>query len=131
MTDCLFCKIISGEIPSNNKIYEDDVTIALLDINPVSAGHTLVIPKRHSKDILEIEDVDLGNISLAVKNLSKIIKDKLNATGVLIHMDGRDIPHTHVHIIPRYTNKELQLLKGAKSYKSGEMEKYVKLLTQK
>jgi len=83
MNDCLFCKIVSGEIPCN-KIYEDENFLAFLDINPVNKGHILVIPKKHSKNILEIDSKTIENLIVVVKKLSKKIKKTLKADGINI-----------------------------------------------
>tara|TARA_B100001245_G_C22685961_1_gene335001 strand:+ start:178 stop:597 length:420 start_codon:yes stop_codon:yes gene_type:complete len=103
--DCLFCKIITGEIPSN-KIYEDDKTFAFLDISPISEGHTLVIPKNHSKYVEEMNEEDASAVFLSTIKISKQIREKMNrpATTLGIHNgkeSGQEIPHVHVHIIPR------------------------------
>jgi len=126
MKDCLFCKIIDGEIPSM-KIYEDENALAFLDINYVNQGHTLVIPKQHSKNIFDIEKESLHKTIEVVKKVSKIIKESLNADGVNIHLNnesdaGQVIFHTHFHIIPRFKNDNIKMWE-MKEYKEGEREK--------
>ncbi len=113
MNDCLFCKIVSGEIPCN-KIYEDENFLAFLDINPVNKGHILVIPKKHSKNILEIDSKTIENLIVVVKKLSKKIKKTLKADGINIIINneleaGQIIFHTHVHIIPRFAGDNLNI----------------------
>jgi histidine triad (HIT) family protein len=81
MESCIFCKIVKGEIPSF-KVYEDEKVLAFEDINPISSGHTLIIPKRHTKDLWEISDDDLVAIHLASKRVIKAIKAALNPSGV-------------------------------------------------
>ncbi len=110
--NCLFCKIVSGEIPCN-KIYEDKNFLAFLDINPVSKGHTLVIPKKHSQNILDIDEEILKDLIIIVQKLSKQIKTALKSDGINIIMNneptaGQIIFHTHIHIIPRFLNDELK-----------------------
>ena len=105
----IFCKIIDGEIPSN-KLYEDDICLAFLDINPESNGHTLVIPKKHYLDIYDIDDATLSHIFSVARTLSKKITDKLNANGVIFTQNNGDpqvVKHYHLHIIPFYVNNEL------------------------
>ena len=126
MNDCLFCKIVSGEIPCN-KIYEDKGFLAFLDISPVNQGHTLVTPKQHSRNLLEIDDDQiLGDLMIIVKKLSKKIKTALKADGINIIVNnepvaGQLIFHTHIHIIPRFTNDNLKHWPGGK-YKDGEAQ---------
>jgi len=131
MNDCLFCKIVSGEIPCN-KIYEDENFLAFLDINPVNKGHILVIPKKHSKNILEIDSKTIENLIVVVKKLSKKIKKTLKADGINIIINneleaGQIIFHTHVHIIPRFAGDNLKHWPG-KKYKEGEAEIITKKL---
>ena len=108
MNDCLFCKIIDGEIESE-KIYEDEYTFAFLDINPLHPGHTLVVPKEHSRNILEISDESYRAVASTAKKIAEAIKEGLLCDGVNVHMNnessaGQVIFHTHVHVIPRYSN---------------------------
>ena len=106
MNDCLFCKIIKGEIPSK-KIYEDDVVYVFLDINPNSNGHLLLIPKKHLVTVLDI-DKDFISYSLEIikTKIYPLLKDKLNIDGLTISQNnflGQDVKHYHIHLIPRYS----------------------------
>lgn len=110
---CIFCKIINNEIPSN-KIYEDDEILAILDISQTEVGghkgHTLVMPKKHYANVLEIPSDELSNIMNKVQTLAKMITSKLNASGFNIVINtnesaGQTVMHLHVHIIPRYDEK--------------------------
>lgn len=110
MQDCIFCKIIKGEIPSY-KIYEDEISFAFLDANPVNPGHTLVIPKKHFENIFDIEENTAGHIIKIAKKISIALK-KTGAGGVNIIMNnakaaGQVVFHSHVHIIPRKLNDGL------------------------
>lgn len=123
--DCLFCKIIDGEIPST-KIYEDDTVLAFLDINPVNIGHTLVTPKEHYPNLYETSDETLAHMMIVVKKLSIAIKSSLGADGVNIEMNndpvaGQIIFHTHLHIIPRYSGDGFTHWHGARGYNDGEL----------
>jgi len=105
MEECLFCKIINNEIPAY-KIYEDEDVLAFLDIHPMSKGHALIIPKKHAKDIFEIDSEVLKKISLVAKKIAQKMKDTLGADGVnLYHASGRDaeqtVFHFHLHVVPR------------------------------
>lgn len=94
----IFTKIINGEIPSY-KIYEDDKTIAFLDIHPESKGHTLVIPKNEVDKIYELPDEDYEALMSTVKKLSKHLEKQLGAR-ILWKVVGTDVPHAHVHLMP-------------------------------
>ncbi len=122
----LFLKIIKGDIPSE-KIYEDDKTYAFLEINPNNPGHTLVIPKVHSRNILDIKEEDWVALMDTVRKLAPVIKESMGATGVNVYMNNeasafQEVFHTHVHIIPRHDEDGFLPWKGA-PYKDGEMKK--------
>ena len=105
--DCIFCKIVNGEIPCY-KVYEDDKIISFLDINPNSPGHTLIIPKEHTKDINSISVDTLNYIMTKAIEISDILVDKLNADGFsLVQNNGlcQEVKHFHLHIIPKYSKK--------------------------
>jgi histidine triad (HIT) family protein len=107
-TNCLFCEIISEKIPSK-RIYEDDICIGILDIFPVSKGHSLIIPRIHFNTIEDIPDNILKHLILVVKQLGKIIHNKLEIDGYNILQNnfvaaGQVINHFHIHIIPRSKN---------------------------
>lgn len=125
MKDCLFCKIIAGEIPAL-KIYEDEETLAFMDIYYVGKGHALVIPKKHSQNIFDIEKKDLINTMEVVRKMSKAVKDGVNADGINIHINngsdaGQVIPHTHIHIIPRFKKDDKKMWESSE-YEKGERE---------
>ncbi|MFW9876181.1 MAG: HIT family protein [Candidatus Thorarchaeota archaeon] len=109
-SNCIFCKIINGK--KALKIYEDKKTVCLLDINPISRGHCLIMPKKHFKNIFDINEEYLKEIICASKKVSKLLKQKLNATGVnILHASGKSaqqsIFHFHLHLVPRYKNDGL------------------------
>ena len=98
--DCLFCKIIKGEIPAY-KIYEDEVVIAFLDIHPRKNGHTLVIPKKHIKDFTELDNETLLHINQVAKNITTLLKERLDATGFCIntnYLDMQEIKIGRAHV---------------------------------
>lgn len=94
----IFTKIIQGEIPCY-KIYEDDKTIAFLDIHPETKGHTLVIPKKETDKIYELPDEDYKALMQTVKKLSKHLESRLGSR-ILWKVIGTDVPHAHVHLLP-------------------------------
>ena len=107
MEDCLFCKIINGDIPSF-KIYEDDSLFVFMDINPISNGHLLVIPKQHLVTILDVNGDLLSKALEVIQNkLYPLLKDKLNIDGLTITQNnflGQDVKHYHIHLIPKYSS---------------------------
>jgi histidine triad (HIT) family protein len=111
--ECIFCKIINGEIPAF-KIYEDENTLAFLDINPRSYGHTLVIPKRHYEDFESLPNDEITALFTTVKNIITLLSKKLDVPGFNIAINngevaGQVIPHIHVHIIPRYGTDNISI----------------------
>ncbi len=125
MPDCIFCKIVRGDLPSY-KIYEDENVYAFLDINPVNPGHTLVIPKKHAPDIFEIEESEWQHVMSAVRKISHAIETSLQPIGINLAMNNRPgagqvVFHAHVHIMPRYENDGHALWKG-KPYPQGEAD---------
>jgi histidine triad (HIT) family protein len=103
--DCLFCKIISGKIPSN-KIYEDNDVFAFLDIYPASEGHTLVAPKRHVSSFTDMTSEDVASLFEASRKITTAVEKAFSAEGSNIGINngkvaGQEVPHVHVHIIPR------------------------------
>ena len=110
--DCLFCNIIAGTIACQ-KIYEDDRVLAFLDIKPISQGHTLIVPKRHSDSFLTLHEDDLRYCMLAVKKIAPHIAHTVHADGFNLGINtgsaaGQVIMHTHLHIIPRFAKDGLK-----------------------
>lgn len=128
---CIFCQIISGELPSY-KVYEDDKTLAFLDIGPVNPGHTLVIPKTHYQDLDDIPEAELANLIMVVKKVGKLLKDKLGAAGHNVTENngtvaGQIVPHFHFHVIPRHAGDgHGAWVRG--EYRSGEADEIIKKL---
>jgi histidine triad (HIT) family protein len=111
--DCLFCKIVAGELPST-VVDEDERTIAFMDINPATRGHALVVPREHSRDLLEVPDEDLAACASAARRLAGRASERLGAAGVnLLNSCGsaawQTVFHFHVHVIPRYDDDPLRL----------------------
>ncbi len=111
--DCLFCKIVSGEIPST-RVAEDERTVTFMDINPATRGHVLVVPREHAKDLLEIDPEDLAAVAKAAQKIAATMPERLDADGVnLLNSCGRPawqtVFHFHMHVIPRYEADPLRL----------------------
>jgi len=105
MDNCLFCKIIKGEIPAKI-VYEDDFTVAFLDISPCAEGHTVVIPKQHFEKFTDMKEKDAGNLFASVQKVAKAVEKALNIQASNIGLNngkaaGQEVPHVHIHIIPR------------------------------
>jgi len=128
---CIFCKIIANEIPSH-KVYEDDKTLAILDIKPVNKGHALVMPKKHYANLEEIDEADLTAVILIVKKIGGWLKAKLGVEGynVTINNDpvaGQIVQHLHFHVIPRHKGDgHIQWMQS--EYEPGEAEEIAKKL---
>ena len=102
--DCIFCKIIKGDIPSYT-IYEDDIVKVFLDVNPMSPGHMLIIPKKHVTDFTEMDNVTLGHINDAAKIIKEKLYNALNPDGLVLVVNyglTQEVKHYHLHLIPAY-----------------------------
>jgi histidine triad (HIT) family protein len=111
--DCLFCKIVAGELPSQ-RVDSDERTVAFMDISPATRGHALVVPREHSTDLLEADPEDLAAVAVAAQRLAARVVDRLGADGVnLINSCGQaawqTVFHLHMHVIPRYADDPLKL----------------------
>ncbi len=108
---CIFCKIINHEIPSSI-VYEDDKSIAILDISQQTKGHTLIIPKKHVENIFELDEDLSKHLFLVTVKVTKLLKEKLHFSNVNIlnnngALAGQSVNHFHIHIIPQYENEQL------------------------
>lgn len=111
--DCIFCKIVTGELPAQ-RIDEDEHTIAFMDINPWTRGHALVIPREHSRNLYEIGEDDLSHVAVAAKRLALRMRDRLDCDGVNLlnscePVAWQTVFHLHMHVIPRYEDDPLRL----------------------
>ena len=105
--DCIFCRIVNGEIPSY-KVFENNNLIAILDISQATKGHTLIIPKTHAKNLYELDDLSAAEIFKVVPSIAKGIKKAFNPIGlnVVINTEKplQSVNHFHIHLVPRYDN---------------------------
>ena len=113
MDDCIFCKIARKEI-SSLIVYEDEKTIAFFDINPINKGHTLVIPKKHFVNLLDIDKDNLNAVMETVQKIVKAVKEGVKAEGLNVTMNnfkagGQAVMHLHVHIMPRFEDDGYRL----------------------
>jgi histidine triad (HIT) family protein len=111
--DCLFCKIVAGDIPST-RVDEDERTVAFMDINPATRGHALVVPREHYRDLFDVPADELAAVMETAQRLAGRVRDRLGADGVnLLNSCGpaawQTVFHFHVHVIPRYDDDPLRL----------------------
>ena len=121
-SDCVFCKIIEGEIPSH-KVYEDENVVAFLDANPVSEGHTLVVPKKHVKDIHGAEEMDY--MWEALVKVADAVEEAFDPEGINIAQNngekaGQEVFHLHFHVTPIYEGDELEVEYDRSELEDGE-----------
>src|SRR3989344_1029378 len=131
--DCVFCKIVAGDLLSH-KIYENSDVLVFLDIAPVNMGHSLVIPKKHYDNIYETPEDTLANMITVAKIVSRAIKAAMKADGVNVTMNndsmaGQVIFHSHMHVIPRFENDGLDIWKSKGPYTPGEADRVIEKIT--
>lgn len=124
--DCIFCKIVNGEIPSR-KLYEDDNFIVIMDLSPASKGHSLVIPKEHYANIYEMPEALCGEAMKVAKKMAVKMTNALQADGFNIMQNNNEIAgqtvfHFHMHLIPRYNGEEACITMKAKQATSEELD---------
>jgi len=133
--DCIFCKIIDGQIPSH-KIYENESLLAFLDIFPLSYGHTVVIPKKHYYNFLDMPEDDMRDFFKDLKKISALIKKKLKIDGFNLVQNnfpaaGQVIPHFHFHIIPRMKGDgPLRMVPGKIQAKDEDLRKIIQKINE-
>jgi histidine triad (HIT) family protein len=132
MNDCTFCKIVSKEIPAE-VLYENEHSIAVLDINPIHFGHVLILPKQHCKDFLDLPDGTYHSILQAAKVVTQALVQSLKLEGYNIFSNngtiaGQSVFHFHLHITPRYRDDNIRFVLNLKKYSDGEMKKYGTLI---
>ena len=116
--DCVFCKIVAGEVPSF-KLFEDDATLAFMDINPANEGHALIIPKEHTADLYSISDESLASTVATARKVAAALSRALNPDGLnLVQCNGpaaaQSVMHFHVHVLPRVKDDRLAMNWGLK-----------------
>jgi Diadenosine tetraphosphate (Ap4A) hydrolase and other HIT family hydrolases len=135
MSDCIFCKIANGEIPSAT-IYEDEDFRVILDIFPASKGHALIIPKQHARNLYEISEEQMGKAAVLAKRIGMKMKEVLNFDGLNIVQNndlaaGQTVFHFHFHLIPRYDDDDVKIEWPAKEITDEDREYLVKALAEK
>jgi len=134
MKDCIFCKIVDGQIPCR-KVFEDDGVLAFLDAAPATKGHILIIPKTHFENIFDIPEDLLGRISKVAQKLAQEFEDKLQADGFNLIQSSKEhaqqeVNHFHMHLLPRYKGDNIDLWKTKKEHPiKDNLEKTHKILS--
>ena len=125
----IFCRIINGEIPSYT-IYEDDIVKVFLDVNPKSNGHTLIIPKKHYKDLDDIDLDTLNHIMEIAKKIKKLLEEKLKPSGIMLVQNNgniQEVKHYHLHVKPHYKDVKSHEFKKIKENISDPKDIYKKI----
>jgi len=129
VSECVFCKIVRGELPPHGKLYEDETTFSFLSTNPNNHGHALVIPKTHAENIYDIPAPILADVAHTTQKIATALKKSLNADGINIMQNneraaGQAVFHIHFHIIPRFFNDGFKHWEEHRKYKDGEVDEY-------
>jgi histidine triad (HIT) family protein len=135
MEDCIFCKIVRGEIPCA-KLYENELVLSFLDINPINPGHALVIPKNHYDTLFEVPSQELEACALAAQKVGKAVHEALGAHGMNFLQNnfeaaGQLIMHAHFHLIPRYEDDGFMTSWPGKSYPPGQLDETLRKVQEK
>ncbi len=128
VTDCIFCKIIKRQLPSE-VLFENSRAIAILDINPIHYGHALVIPKRHCRDFVSVPEEDLRELIVATQTVARAMVKSLGVEGYNVfanngHAAGQSIFHFHMHVTPRFPGDDIKFVLKLKSYSGEAMAEY-------
>ena len=135
MADCVFCKIVAGQIPAA-RLIETDKVLAFLDIAPVNPGHALVIPKRHAETLLDLRQEELHVLSFVTRRVAAAVKAAVGADGLNIlqnnvEVAGQLVPHVHFHVIPRHDDDGFKLGWRQGEYGEGEMDEMLASIRQR
>ncbi len=132
--ECIFCKIIAGDIPSY-KVYENDKVMAFFDILPISPGHTIIVPKNHLADVENLSDEEIGAMAVAAKKIGKAMMEGLGVKGYSVFLDNKSaanqhVPHVHFHLVPRAEGDGLERWPQS-GYEESEAEHCLKKIQEK
>lgn len=132
-SNCIFCKIANGEIPSKS-IYEDDEFKVILDLGPATKGHALILPKAHAADLFELPEETAANAMVLAKKLGKQMKENLHADGLNLVQNngeaaGQTVKHFHLHLIPRYKDDGQNILWNPGEVSQEELEEIKNIIT--
>jgi histidine triad (HIT) family protein len=135
MNDCVFCRIVAGQIPST-RVFEDEHTLAFLDIGHVNPGHTLVAVKKHAANVFELEEVQAEAIARAIVRVSRALKKAFEPEGLSVYQAngkpaGQTVFHYHVHLLPRHAGDGMELTWPVKSPTREQLEAYAAKIREK
>lgn len=128
MTDCVFCRIVAGQIPST-RVYEDEQTLAFMDIGQVNPGHVLVAVKKHARNVFELEETQAEAIARAIVKISRALKKTFEPEGLSVYQAngkaaGQTVFHYHVHLLPRHAGDGMELTWPVKNPPRERLEEY-------
>jgi len=128
MSDCVFCRIVAGQIPST-RVYEDDHTLAFMDIGHVNPGHTLVAVKKHAANLYELDEAQAAAVARATVKIAKAIKAAFQPEGLSVYQAngkpaGQTVFHYHVHLLPRHAGDGMELTWPVKNPPREQLEDY-------
>ena len=135
MSDCVFCRIVAGQIPST-RVYEDDLALAFMDIGQVNPGHVLIAVKKHAENLYELDDAQAAAVQRAAARLARAIRDAFNPQGLSVYQAngraaGQTVFHYHVHLVPRQDGDGMALTWPVKNPPRGELEKHAARIREK
>jgi len=133
--NCIFCKIVKGEIPSHT-VYEDDYVRAIMDISPASEGHVIIISKEHAKNILSLSDETASKIMVVAKKIATALKEELDCDGINVLQNngeeaGQTVFHFHTHVVPRYVGDTVNIKWKMNKYKDNELADLAKNISDR
>lgn len=128
MTDCVFCKIVAGQIPST-RVFEDEHTLAFMDIGQVNPGHVLVAVKKHAANLFELDDAQVAAIARASRKIARALKKTFDPEGLSVYQAngkaaGQTVFHYHVHLLPRHAGDGMELVWPVKNPPRDKLEEY-------
>lgn len=134
MSDCVFCRIVAGEVPSEI-LFENEHVVAILDINPIHFGHALIVPRKHYRDFLDLAPECYPPLLDAARTVSAALVEGLKLEGFNLFSNngriaGQSVFHFHLHITPRYENDDIRFVLNLKKYNNGEMKQYADRIRQ-
>ncbi|TAH73869.1 MAG: HIT family protein [Anaerolineaceae bacterium] len=135
MANCIFCKIISGDIPSS-VLYEDEDFKAIMDISPASRGHVIILSKKHFENLFELEDNVAARVLIVARKLAIAMKEELNCEGINLlqnngEVAGQSVFHIHFHLIPRYKGDNVKVTWTPGKYAEGEASELAQIIANR
>ena len=135
MSDCLFCRIVAGQIPST-RVYEDEHTLAFMDLGQVNPGHVLVAVKKHAANLFELDDVQAAAVARASTRVARAIRDAFAPAGLSVYQAngkpaGQTVFHYHVHLLPRHEGDGMELVWPVKNPPRETLEGYAEKIRKK